>query len=217
MRARPRRVRIPSALAVLTLAPPAALAQDPAPGDLAEPDVWELSGSVFYSDPPGSQGHLTPIVYADRGALHLELRYNYEDLDTLALFAGWTFEHGKELALALTPMLGVVAGGTEGVAPALELDLGWRRVAWYAESEYLLDLEDRDDDFVYTWSTLTFGVTDWLSAGMVAERSKRVDTDLDVQRGLALEVEHAHLGLSLYAYNLGSDDSYAVLALELVP
>ena len=110
-------------------------------------------------------------------------------------------------------MLGVVAGDTDGIAPALELDLAWRRLAWYTEAEYLFDLDDRDDDFFYSWSTLTYGVTDWLSAGLVTERSKLVDTDYSLQRGLALELTRASLGFSLYAYNIGSDDFYAVVAL----
>jgi len=205
-------------LALALLAAPA-LAQDPVPVDarLAEAEVWEFSGSVFYSDPPGSEDRVTPIVYADRGSLHLEARYNYEDLETAALFAGWSFETGEELAVAATPMLGAVAGDTDGIAPALELDLGWRRFAWYTEAEYLFDLDDRDDDFFYSWSTLTYGFTDWLSAGLVTERSKLVDTDFDLQRGLALEVTREHLGFSLYAYNLGTDDSYAVVAFQFSP
>jgi len=215
-------VRPVSSSSALVLLAAAMAAQEavPTPANvdarLAEPEVWELSGTLLYSDPPGSEDRLTPILYADRGALHLELRYNYEDLETTAFFAGWSFETENELELAFTPMLGAVAGNTDGIAPALELDLGWRRLAWYAEMEYLFDLEDRDDDF-YSWSTLTYGLTDWLAAGVVTERSKLVDTGLSVQRGLALELTHANLGFSLYAYNLGSDDSYAVVAFELAP
>lgn len=195
--------------------------QDPVLADTmpveAEPEAWEFSVNVFYSDPPGSEDRLTPILYADRGPLHLEARYNYEDLQTGSVFAGWTFELGEEVEVALTPMLGAVAGETDGIAPALEFDVGWERLAWYAESEYLLDLEDSDDNYFYSWSTLTYGITDWLSAGVVTERTKLVDTDYSLQRGLAIEIARERLGLSLYAYNLGSDDFYAVVALEFAP
>ena len=204
-------------LALLLFAP--VQAQDPLPVDehLAAPERWEFSGNLFYSDPPGSEDRLTPIVYADRGAVHLEARYNYEDLETLSVFGGWTFAFEGELEASFTPMLGVVTGETEGLAPALEFDLGWRRFAWYAESEYLFDDEDDDDDFFYSWSTLTYGLTDWLSAGLVAERSKLEDTDWSLQRGLALELQHERLGFALYTYNIGSDDSYTAIALELAP
>jgi hypothetical protein len=156
--------------------------------------------------------------------LHLEARYNYEDLETTSFFAGWSFPFGGgaspgegEVEASFMPMLGAVAGDTDGIAPGLEFDVGWRRVAWYAESEYLFDLDDSDDNFYYSWSTLTYGFTEWLDAGLVIERSKLVDTDFGVQHGLALEVARGHVGFSLYAYNLGSDDSYAVVALAFAP
>jgi hypothetical protein len=208
------------ALVLLPLTLPLALgsaAQDPALAEDAG-SGWEVSGTVIYSDPPGSEDRLTPILYADKDELHLELRYNYEDLETLALFAGWRIETGEAVTADIVPMLGGVVGDTDGIAPGLELDVAWQRLAWYAEAEYLFDLDDRDDDFFYAWSTLTYGLTDWLDAGLVTERSKLVDTDYSVQRGLALEVTRGILGFSLYAYNIGDgDDFYAAVALELAP
>jgi hypothetical protein len=207
-------------ISALTLSAASLLAQS-APPQLAreEPqDEWEFATSVFYSDPPGSEDRLTPILYADRGPLHLEARYNYEDLETLSVFAGWTFETGEEVAVSFTPMLGAVVGDTDGIAPALEFDLGWERLEWYAEMEYVIDIDESDDNFFYSWSTLMYGLTDAFSAGVVIERSKLVDTDFDVQRGLALQFAHENFGISLYAYNLGeSDDSYAVVSFEFAP
>jgi len=206
-------------LAAVLLAPLAS-AQDHDPARPDDAERWELSGGLYYSDPPGSEDRVTPILYADRGPLHLEARYNYEDLQTLSVFGGWTFASEEEEgapSAAVTPMLGAAFGETTGLIPALEFDVGWRALAWYAEMEQLFDLEDSDDSFFYSWSTLTWGFTDRFAAGLVVERSKLVDTDLSVQRGLALELRGARVGLSLYAYNLGSDDSYAVLALGFGP
>lgn len=190
-----------------------AAAQEPPPAD----PEWEFSGAVFYSDPPGAEGRFTPIIYANRGPLHLELRHNYEDLDTTSLFAGWTFETGETVDFAITPMLGAVAGDTDGIAPGVEFDLGWQRIAWYTEAEYLFDRNDRDDDYFYSWSSLTYEFSEQLSAGFVTERTKIVDTDYEYQRGLALSFSIAGIDLSLYAYNFTSDDFYAVLALNLTP
>jgi hypothetical protein len=213
------RRRLLRAATTLVWIAPALEAQEKSSPDAGEPEVevWEFNFSVFYSDPPGSDDRVTPILYADRGPLHLELRYGYEDVETVSLFAGWTFELGEELTAGLTPMLGGAVGETNGIVPAFEVDLGWRRISAYSEMEYLFDLEESDDSFFFSWSTLTYGITDWLAAGIVAERSKLVDTDFEVQRGLALELSYASLGLSLYAYNLGTDDSYAVVALGLSP
>lgn len=177
------------------------------------PSPWDFSGAVYASDPPGSEARTTAILYGDRGPLHLELRLNYEDLETASFFGGWTFEGGEEASLALTPMLGLVGGRTQGVAPGLMLDLSWRNLAWYVEAEYLFDSQDSDDDFFYSWSTLTWAFDERFAAGLVTERSKLVDTDLEVQPGLALELALGRVDLALYSYNLGTSDGYTVLSL----
>ena len=189
---------------------------EPTPPPPQEP-AWELAASFFYSGPPEDHGYGTGILYADRGALHLEARYGYEDRDTASLWAGWTLAHEAETwSLAATPMLGAVFGQTEGVAPGLEVDASWWRLGWYAEAEYLIDVEESDDSFFYMWSTLTVGVTDWLRAGLVTERTQLVDTDLDVQRGLELEFTVDVVQLALYTYNLGEDDDqYSVLSAQV--
>ena len=194
-----------------------ALQQQDAPAPQPEAVAWEFSANVLYSDPPGTEDRLTPIVYADRGPLHLELRHNYEDLQTTSFFAGWTFAVDGQVELAFTPMLGVVVGQTDGIAPGVEVDLGWRRVAWYVEAEYLFDSDDSDDNFFYSWSTLMYGFTDWLSAGLVTERSKLVDTEFELQRGLALQVATEHVDLAFYAYNIDSDDNYVVASVAFSP
>lgn len=194
---------------------PLALAHTPP--ILDEEPRWEISGNVFYSDPPGSDGRVAPILYADRGPLHLEARYNYEDVHTGSLFAGWTFQTGEELEASFTPMLGVVVGDTDGVAPGLEFDLAWKRLNWYAEMEYVFDSHDSDDDFFYSWSTLTYGFNETIRAGLVAERSKLVDTNFSVQPGVVFQFHHANYGFSFYAYDLGTDDFYGVVSFDFSP
>lgn len=181
------------------------------------PSVWEISGNAYYSQPPGSDGRVTAIVYGDRGPLHLEGRYGYEDAETAALFVGWNYSLGEEVSAEITPMLGAVVGQTDGVAPGLEVDLGWKRLSWYTEAEYLFDLEDSDDDYLYTWSTLTCALGDSWSAGVVTERTKQVDTDYDMQRGLVLEFRSKKVGVSVYAYNIASDDFYSVVSVAFAP
>lgn len=44
-----------------------------------------------------------------------------------------------------------------------------------------------------------------IAAGIVTERDRIVDTDLSIQRGLALHVTPGALGSALCAYDQGSD------------
>ena len=193
-------------------------AQDPALAQVPEVPTWEFAGSLYYSRPPGEvSDRLTAILYADRGPLHLEGRYNYEALETASVFAGYRFPIEGEVSGGVTPMLGGVFGDTNGVAPGAEASLDWKKISWYVEAEYLFDAHGRGDDFFYSWSTLLYGLTENLRAGLVMERSKLVETSWDVNPGLAVEFKIRNMGVSLYAYDIGTDDFYAVVSFGFAP
>ena len=156
---------------ILTLAHPA-VAED-----------WSFAISGFVFDPPEESAYFSPIFYADRGALHLEARYNYEGLETGSFFIGRNFEVGENVTLTAVPMFGLVLGSTQGIAPGAEIEIGWRRLALYAESEYVFDLEEEDESFLYTWLEATVAPSEWLRLGLVAQRTRTYETGLDVQRG----------------------------------
>jgi hypothetical protein len=48
------------------------------------------------------------------GWLHLEARYNYENLRTGSVWVGYNFSAGKKLVLDVAPVLGGVFGRTHG-------------------------------------------------------------------------------------------------------
>src|SRR5580765_1112778 len=82
---------------------------------------WSFSASGYYYFLPG-ENTANLIGYADHQSLHLEARYNYEDMKTASAFGGWRFETGKNFQFAATPMVGFAVGNTDGFIPALELE-----------------------------------------------------------------------------------------------
>lgn len=176
---------------------------------------WATAITAFVFDPPRDDAFGMGIVTADRAALHLEARYNYENLDTGSAFAGWNVAGEDEVAWALTPMLGFVFGQTDGAAPGIEAALGWRALELYVESEYVIDFEASDENFLYTWIEATGSPNDWLRAGLAAQRTKAYQTDLEMQRGLMVEGARNAWSLGVYWFNLDrSDDDLFAFALS---
>jgi hypothetical protein len=182
---------------------------------------WSLA---FYVDgylQPGDAAYLVPTVFADRGPLHLEGRYNYEDLDTASLFAGWSFTFGGgESFLKLTPMVGGVVGRVDGIAPGLEVEARWWRLAYWLESEYLFDLGDSSGNYLYTWSELNLYALPWLWVGASLQRLKVVETEREVDVGPMVGFGKPGApgwSVSLYAYGLASSAPWylATVALQL--
>jgi len=105
----------------------------------AEPN-WSFSASAYAYFVPDSREYVQPTFAANRGWLHLEARYNYEDLETGSTWMGYNFGGGEKLAWEFTPMLGGVFGNTTGIAPGYKGSLSWWRLELYSESEYIFVL-----------------------------------------------------------------------------
>jgi hypothetical protein len=145
--------------------------------------------------------YLQPTVRADRGWLHLEGRYNYEDRQTGTLFIGWNHELGEELRLTFTPMVGGVLGRTRGVAPGLVLGLAWGPLELHSESEYVIDLDDASDSFFYSWSEASARLGSHLRAGLVAQRTKIVRTPRELAVGPWLGASLGKLDAAIYLFD----------------
>jgi hypothetical protein len=202
-----------AALAILTASAADGQEAAPPPPAAASQASWEfgLAGTAYLL--PDEEDFLQPTFRADRGWLHLETRHNYEDLDSVSFFAGANFAFGDEVELTLTPMIGGLAGSTEGIIPALEADFTAGLFEAYAEAEYVFDLEDSSSNFFYMWSELSLWPKEWLRAGVVTQRTRVYQTERDIQRGLLLGLSYKGVDGTVYFFNPGADDHFTVLSL----
>jgi hypothetical protein len=173
---------------------------------------WEIDASVNMYFIPNDL-LVMPVVSYDKGRFHLEARYNYEDLKTASLWAGYNFELGKKLKLEATPMLGLVFGQTDGIAPGIEFTLSYSKFYLYHETEYLFNFEDRYSNYYYQWSELGYSPTDWLNVGLTAQKTRVFQSSREVQRGLFAGGIYQAVYLTGYFFNPFDDDRLFVMTL----
>ena len=178
---------------------------------LAGTDPWSYSITFDAYVVPHGPSYVDPIATADRDWLHLEARYNYENLETGSLWVGYNFSAGHELVLTATPMIGGVIGRTMGVAPGYEVSLSYKKVALSTDGEYVFDTTNRSGNFFYTWSTLTYSPVNWFRAGLVEQRTRAYRTPLDVQRGLLVGFSHKQVEFTTYIFDIAVTDPTIVL------
>jgi hypothetical protein len=171
---------------------------------------WSVRAAAATYVLPDEDDYVQPTVAIDRGALHLEGRYNYEDRRSASGFIGWNLEFGETVTLQLTPMFGVVVGHTDGIIPALELDLVWRRLELYSEGEYVFDINRLNNRFLYNWSEVSLWATSWLRAGIVTQRTRAHGVPLNIQRGFLVGATLAKVEPVFYFFNPGSSDRFFV-------
>jgi hypothetical protein len=201
------RVAALAALVVL-LASGAAWAQAAAVPEKA----WAFSASAATYVLPDEPDFVQPSFTADRGWLHLEGRFNYEDRDTGSAWFGYNFGVGDTVRLEFTPMIGAVFGTTDGVAPGYRGSLAWRMLQLYSETEFVFDASGSDNSFLYTWSEFEVAPVEWCRFGFVVQRTKAYKTELDIQRGFFVGVAYKGANVTAYVFNPDASRPTVVVA-----
>jgi len=180
--------------------------------DTLEASEWEygVETDLYFTDP----FIFLPIFTADKGKLHFEARYNYEDLKTASAWVGYNFFGGDEFEYFITPMVGGAFGRTNGIATGLEFTLGYAGFELYSESEYLFDFESSENNFFYSWTDLTYSPIDWLWFGISGQRTRLYQTEVEIDRGLILGAAYRNFEISGYFYNPFTDDVVFMMALS---
>jgi hypothetical protein len=189
-----------------------AYAQDPAVADAGHAWAFDLGAAVWIV--PDQSDFILLQLYADRGALHFEARYNYEDLQTGSAWVGWTFSFDGKLSVDITPIAGALLGNTNGLAPGLELDASLGPVELYVESEYVFDLDDSGSNYFYAWTELGVWPVEWASAGLSFQRTQLVESQRDEQWGPYLRLTSGRFGLTGYLLNLDMDNAFGIIQAE---
>lgn len=177
----------------------------------AKQEPWTYNLVVDGYIIPDEQGYASPTLSANRGWLHLEARYNYENLRTGSLWFGYNFNFGKKVQFSLTPMVGGVFGRTTGIAPGAEASISYRKIQLSIANEYVFDTGDKSGSFYYAWPEFTYSPIKWLHVGAVAQHTKAYHTTLDVQRGFLVGVSHKSFEFTTYVFNLGWTSPTTVL------
>jgi len=184
----------------------------PTPTNEAVGKTWSVYASAYTYIVPDSQNFVQPTITADRDWLHLEARYNYENLRTGSVWFGYNFSVGDKLALEFTPMIGGVMGDTAGVAPGYRFSLSYWKVELASEGEYVFDARDSTESFFYTWSELSISPVDWFRVGSAIQRTKLYQSDFDVQRGFLVGFAYKRVDFTSYVFNPDASKPTVVLA-----
>lgn len=158
---------------------------------------------------------LLPVMKADKNKLHLEARYNYEDLETFSAWVGYNMMGGDKVTYTITPMAGLLVGSVNGVSAGLEMTFGWKGFELYSESENVFDFEGQENNFFYNWTDFTWAPKDWLWVGLSGQRTRLYQTDLEIQRGLLVGGALKNWELTGYFYNAGFDDPFVLITLSV--
>jgi len=210
-KARPRAFR--RLLAACLTAPAGLVTQAPA---LAEGTSTEsrpetsLEATAFYYAMRDQSDFGSGVVSYNRGSLHVEARYNYEDLNAASTFIGWNFAGGGDLSFEVTPIVGLLFGSSRGVIPGVEASVAYGAFDASVEAEYVHDLDQHGSSYFYTWNELGWSPVQWLRLGLAGQRTRAIESDRELERGLFGQVIATKVRFGLYVFNPDLSSRYVV-------
>ena len=187
----------------------------PALSEEVDEKAWSFSASVSTYILPNDREYVQPTLTADRGWLHLETRFDYENLQTGSAWVGYNFSGGEKLEWEFTPMLGGVFGNTTGIAPGYKFSISYWKIELSSEGEFVVDTGNSEENFFYMWSELSISPVDWFRLGLVGQRTRAYHTDVDIQRGLLVGFSYKKIDFTTYVFNLDQEKPTWVFALSV--
>ena len=176
-------------------------------------EKWSGSADVYYYFIPDEKTPPTITACADHKSLHIESRYNYEDINSLSAFAGWNFEKQyNKLDISVTPMAGVVVGHTNGILPGLEFNASYKNFTLYSENEYVIDFKGQENCFFYSWTQLSAQIFKNTQAGVLAQSLRWYKTKFDFQRGIYAEYNTGSFTFDAYYFNPFTNSDFVIVS-----
>ena len=179
----------------------------PAVIEEADEKAWSFSASATTYIVPDFQEYVQPTFTADRGWLHLEARYNYENLENGIGVDRLQFQRRRKnwsgnsrrcwaACLAIRP--------ASRPATSFRLLIGSSSFPVKASGSSTWAI--RRDSFFYNWSELSVSPVDWFRFGLVGQRTRAYQTDVDIQRGLLVGFSYKEMNFTTYVFNLDQDE-----------
>lgn len=158
---------------------------------------------------------VVPLVhYQSSKNWYAEGRFNYEAINTLSLYGGKTFEKTALISYSATPIVGVVLGQMNGGSVGLNLEMDYEKFNFNTQSQYTFSAQQRTNNFIYSWSDLTYQFFEKFAMGASLQQTKLYQVNGAFERGVLLKTGFKNWVFPLYIFRPETSERYFVLGIN---
>jgi len=176
---------------------------------------WNFSAWAEMFIIPHEDDIFNPTFYARHKTLHLEARYNYEDMNTASLWAGYRFKFGNAVKFVIVPMAAIVFGNTNGAAPGLEIEMTYKKFDLYSESEHVFDFSSKEGNFFYMYSEVAIRPIHAIRTGIITQRTKLFESERELQRGIFGEYYFGRFRAGVFYFSPFASDQFWIASFSV--
>ena len=166
----------------------------------------------YYSEASSS---LVPRVYLQSNSgWYAGASYNYVKEQTLSLSAGHTFSGQDSFSWSVTPSAAILIGGFRGGSAGATATLGFRRLSFYTEEQYVISTDKANRNFLFSWTELGYQLTRYLLIGIALQRTNCPGTNEKYDPGLQLSISCKEWRFPVYVFSPLSTGRYVAMGIS---
>ena len=160
--------------------------------------------------------YMMPIVhYQSKKNWYTEVRYNYEDQETLSVYAGKVFSRIKKVTYSVAPILGIVTGKFKGGSMGFNLNIEYKKLFVASQSQYTFSMKDKTANFLYSWSEVGYDIASWIYLGAAVQYTQLYQIrHAQVESGVVVGLSMGSWTFPLYSFSPMSDNRYFLLGIN---
>ena len=166
-----------------------------------------------YLGQPGS-GVVVPMIHFEtKKNWYAELRYNYEDNQTISFFGGKTFKGGKDFEYSLTPLAGFSAGRFTGLSLGINTEIEWKNFYISSQTQNSFGTKREIADFFFSWSELGYNISEHFFAGLAMQYTRQKDYT-GFEPGFVAGLEIKNFTFPVYVFSPFRNGCYFVVGVN---
>ena len=168
----------------------------------------------YYYTGAGLPAIVPKVYYESPRNWYGEVRYNYEELQTVSFNAGRIFSHKKLLSYSITPFAGIVLGRLNGGTLGSNIKMEYKSLFFSSESQYTFSVEKRAADFFFNWSEFGWQFTSLVYGGLAVQLTHPYEIKNNWQPGIMMGLTYKSWTFPVYAFNPVEDNRNFVVGIN---
>lgn len=155
-----------------------------------------------------------PVIHFQSGkGAYAEIRYNYEDDETISFFAGRSFSTGQQFQITVTPMLGISAGRFKGLSLGANADAEWKNWFVSTQMQFSKSFSKTNGDFFFCWTEAGLNFSGSFFAGPAFQFTRQSGLS-EFEPGMLAGFSFGNVTIPFYLFRVFSRDQYIILGVN---
>lgn len=164
----------------------------------------------FYPNQTAANSFVPTVYYQANKGWYGQVRYNYDEDQTVSVFAGKTFGAERQWTWMLRPQLGLLAGRFTGVGATVEAAIDRGLFSLSTRPQYSVSFR-QEAPFFYNWTEASLQPFSFLYAGAALQHTYTRGEQPLLEPGLLLGFTFKNFDVPLYFFSPGERTGYTVI------